>query len=139
MHFKYSVPGKTYGLWMHEGELGAIHSRDGYNSEKNSYGFCNKVDVFEPKLPDSIRVIAYGGSTTCCFNLETDQVWPIRLQQELRKYAGPKSQVLNAGATVWSIGQEVARPKRDLPRLKPHVVIIYSGLNEEANAATSRL
>jgi len=79
-------------------------------------------------------VIAYGGSTTFCFNLETDQAWPIRLQEELRKYAGPKSQVLNAGAIVWSIGQELARAKRDLPRLKPDVVIIYSGLNEEANA-----
>lgn len=52
----------------------------------------------------------------------------------MRKHAGPKSQVLNAGAIVWSIGQEVARAKRDLPALKPDVVIIYSGLNEEANA-----
>ena len=93
-----------------------------------------KEDVFEPKPPNSVRVIAYGGSTTFCFNLETDQAWPIRLQEELRKHAGPKSQVLNAGAIVWAISHEVARAKRDLPRLKPDVVIIYSGLNEEANA-----
>ncbi|MDO8973656.1 SGNH/GDSL hydrolase family protein [Reyranella sp.] len=136
MHFKYGVPGKTYGLWTHDAELGAIHSRNGYNSnsETNNYGFRNKEDVFEPKPPGSIRVIAYGGSTTFCYNLDTDQAWPIRLQEELRKHAGPKSQVMNAGAIVWSIGQEVARAKRDLPKLKPDVVIIYSGLNEEANA-----
>lgn len=136
MHFKYGVPGKTYGLWSYDAELGAIHSTNAYNSnsETNNHGFRNKEDVFEPKPPNSIRVIAYGGSTTFCFNLETDQAWPIRLQEELRKYAGPKSQVLNAGAIVWSIGQELARAKRDLPRLKPDVVIIYSGLNEEANA-----
>ena len=136
MHLEHGVPGKTYGLWTYDPELGAIHSLNGYNSnsETNDYGFRNKEDVFDPKPPNSIRVIAYGGSTTFCFNLETDQAWPIRLQEELRKYAEPKSQVLNAGAIVWSIGQEVARAKRDLPRLKPDVVIIYSGLNEEANA-----
>jgi hypothetical protein len=136
MHFKYGVPGKSYGLWTYDAELGAIHSVNGYNSnsQTNNYGFRNNEDVIEPKPPGSIRVIAYGGSTTFCFNLETDQAWPIRLQEELRKYAGPKSQVLNAGAIVWSIGQEVARAKRDLPKLKPDVVIIYSGLNEEANA-----
>jgi len=136
MHFKYGVPGKTYGLWTYDAELGAIHALNGYNSnsETNNHGFRNKEDVLEPKPPNSIRVIAYGGSTTFCFNLETDQAWPIQLQEELRKYAGQKSQVLNAGAIVWSIGQEVARAKRDLPLLKPDVVIIYSGLNEEANA-----
>lgn len=136
VHFKYGVPGKTYGLWTYDAELGAIHSRNGYNSnsQTNNYGFRNKEDVFEPKPPNSIRVIAYGGSTTFCFNLETDEAWPIRLQEEVRKYAGPKSQVLNAGAIVWSIGHELARAKRDLPKLKPDVVILYSGLNEEANA-----
>lgn len=62
IHFKYGVPGKTYGLWTHDAELGAIHSRNGYNSnsETNNYGFRNKEDVFEPKPPGSVRVIAYG-------------------------------------------------------------------------------
>lgn len=137
MHLRYGVPGKTYGLWTYDAELGAIHSRNGYNtnSETNDHGFRNREDVFEPKPPGSIRIIAYGGSTTFCYNLDTDHAWPIRLQEELRKHAGPKSQVLNAGAIVWSIGHEVARARRDLPKHKPDVVIIYSGLNEEANAS----
>ena len=136
IHFMYGVPGKSYGLWTYDAEIGAIHASNGYNSnsETNNYGFRNKEDVLDPKPPGSIRVIAYGGSTTFCYNLETDQAWPLRLQEELRKYAGPKSQVLNAGAITWSIGQEMARAKRDLPRLKPDVVILYSGLNEETNA-----
>ena len=78
-------------------------------------------------------MIAYGGSTTFCYNLETDQAWPMRLQEYLRVHTDPKSQVLNAGAIMWSIGQELTRAKRDLPRFKPDIVIIYSGINEEAN------
>lgn len=135
IHFKYGVPGKSYGLWTADAEIGAIHAANAYNSnsETNNFGFRNKEEVLVPKPPNSIRVIAYGGSTTFCYNLETDQAWPLRLQEELRKYAGPQSQVLNAGAIVWSIGQEIARAKRDLPVLKPDVVILYSGLNEETN------
>jgi lysophospholipase L1-like esterase len=61
------------------------------------------------------------------------------VQEILRARTSPKSQVLNAGAIMWSIGQEVARAKRDLPRLKPDVVIIYSGINEQANEELLRV
>ncbi|WP_020695387.1 SGNH/GDSL hydrolase family protein [Reyranella massiliensis] len=135
LHFKHGVPGKSYGLWTYDEELGAIHASNAYNSnsQTNNLGFRNKEDVIEPKPPGAYRVIAYGGSTTFCYNLETDRAWPLRLQENLRARTNPKSQVLNAGAIMWSIGQEVARAKRDLPRLKPDIVIIYSGINEQAN------
>ena len=140
VHFKHGVPGKSYGLWIYDAELGAIHARNAYNSnsQTNDYGFRNKERVFEPKPPGAYRVIAYGGSTTFCYNLETDRAWPLRVQEILRARTNSNSQVLNAGAIMWSIGQEVARAKRDLPRLKPDVVIIYSGINEEANAELLR-
>lgn len=135
IHFRYGVPGKTYGLWTYDEELGAIHAANAYNnnSQTNNFGFRNKEDVIEPKPPGAYRVIAYGGSTTFCYNLETDRAWPIRLQERLRAHTNPKSQVLNGGAIMWSIGLEITRAKRDLPRLKPDIVIIYSGINEEAN------
>ena len=136
MHFKYGVSGKSYGLWTSDPELGAIHAKHAYNSnsQTNDYGFRNKEDVFDPKPPGALRLIAYGGSTTFCYNLETDRAWPLQLQQELRARGNTKTQVLNGGAIMWSIGHELARAKRDLPRLKPDVVIIYSGINEDANA-----
>lgn len=135
IHFKQGVPGKSFGLWTYDEELGAIHASNAYNSnsETNNLGFRNKEDVLEPKPPGALRVIAYGGSTTFCYNLETDRAWPIRLQENLRKRGNPKSQVLNGGAIMWSIGHELARAKRDLPKLKPDIVIIYSGINEDAN------
>ena len=134
IHFRYGVPGKTYGLWTYDEELGAIHAANAYNnnSQTNNFGFRNKEDVIEPKPPGAYRVIAYGGSTTFCYNLETDRAWPIRLQERLRAHTNPKSQVLNGGAIMWSIGLEITRATRDLPRLKPDIVLIYSGINEEA-------
>jgi lysophospholipase L1-like esterase len=136
IHFKNGVPGKSYGLWTYDEELGAIHARNAYNSnsQTNNFGFRNKEDVFEPKPPGALRVIAYGGSTTFCYNLETDRAWPLRLQEDLRARTNSKSQVLNGGAIMWSIGHELARARRDLPKLKPDIVILYTGINEQANA-----
>lgn len=140
IYWKYGVPGKSYGLWQADPEFGAIHASNAYNSnsETNSLGFRNKENVFEPKPAGALRVIAYGGSTTFCYNLETDKAWPIRLQLLLRSSHNPKDQVMNAGAIMWSHAHEYMRAKRDLPRLKPDVVLIYSGINEEANAAWLR-
>jgi len=140
IHFRFGVPGKSYGLWQYDPELGAIHAANGYNlnSETNNFGFRNKEDVIEPKPANALRIIAYGGSATFCYNLPTDLAWPIRLQEILRKQHNAFDQVLNGGAIMWSIGHELTRAKRDLPRLKPDVVIIYSGVNEEVNACNSR-
>jgi lysophospholipase L1-like esterase len=137
IHLKYGVPGKSYGLWQYDRELGAIHAVNAYNtnSETNNFGFRNKENVVEPKPANALRIIAYGGSTTYCYNLPNDLAWPVRLQQILRAQHNASDQVLNGGAIMWSIGHELARAKRDLPKLTPDVVIIYSGLNEEANAA----
>jgi hypothetical protein len=137
IHLKYGVPGKSYGLWQYDRELGAIHAANAYNTnaETNNFGFRNKENVIEPKPANALRIIAYGGSTTFCYNLPNHLAWPLRLQQILRAQHNASDQVLNAGAISWSIGHELARAKRDLPTLKPDVVIIYSGVNEEANAA----
>jgi len=137
----YGVPGKTYGLWAYDEELGAIHAKNGYNSnsETNDYGFRNRENVFDPKPPTSHRVIAYGSSTTFCYNLPTDQAWPIELQTLLRQNHNPKDQVLNAGAIGWSISHEIRRAERDLPVLKPDYVILYTGGGEEDNAVFAKV
>lgn len=141
LHYKYGVPGKTYGLWTYDPVLGAVQASNAYNSnsETNSLGFRNKEDVFEPKPPGSLRIIAYGGSTTFCYNLPTEQAWPLQLQDILRARHNPRDQVLNAGAIMWSMSHEITRAERDLPKLHPDYVILYSGINEEANAAYAAL
>jgi lysophospholipase L1-like esterase len=134
---KYGVPGKSYGLWTYDSEVGAIHRRNAYNTnaQTNDHGFRNAENVLNPKSPGALRIITYGGSTTFCYNLPDGETWPDRLEQSLRRDRHPRDQVLNAGAISWSVAHEFARARRDVPELKPDIAIIYTGVNETTNAA----
>ncbi len=136
IHVKHGVPGKSYGLWRDDPALGARHRENGYNThtQTNDFGFRNREPVFEPKPPGALRVIAYGGSTTFCYNLADADAWPARLERLLRERDGHRHQVLNGGAILWSLGHAYARARDDLPRLAPGVVIVYAGINEHTNA-----
>jgi len=136
LHSQYGVEGKSYGLWRYDSETGAQHKENAYNrlTTTNDFGFRNVEDVLEPKEKESFRILAYGGSTTFCYNLSNEEAWPARLEQKLRKFRHPQDQVLNAGAINWSLGHAFARAKKDIPTLKPDYVILYSGINEEAHA-----
>lgn len=137
--WKHGVPGHSYGTSQSDPEFGAMPRPYSYNSNGslNNMAFRNTEDVFEPKPAGSLRVIAYGGSSTYCHHLLNDQAWPLVLQRELRAQGGPheRDQVLNGGVIAWSIGHILARAKREVPVLHPDVVLIYSGVNEEYNAA----
>jgi lysophospholipase L1-like esterase len=135
--WRHGVPGKSYGLWQGDAELGAIHAANAYNTQTqtNSYGFRGREEVMEPKPAGSLRVVCYGGSTTYCYNLPDGQTWPERLQAHLRTFPGHRQdQVLNGGHICWSLGHVYLQAKRDLPLLKPDVVVIYVGVNEMMNA-----
>ena len=134
--WRHGVPGKSYGLWQYDKELGAIHAGNAYNThtQTNSDGFRGREDVIEPKPPGSLRVIAYGGSTTYCYNLPDGETWPERLQARLRSRPGhERDQVLNGGHISWSLSHLYLQAKRDIPRLRPDLVILYVGVNETTN------
>lgn len=141
VHYKYGVSGKSFGLWRYDEKLGAVHAENAYNSyaATNNYGFRNLEDVLEPKPAGAYRIVAYGGSTTFCYNVKNEEAWPIKLQALLRQTHHPKDQVLNGGAVAWSLGHAFERAQRELPTLKPDYVIIYSGINEEINRDYLRL
>jgi lysophospholipase L1-like esterase len=134
---KYGVPGKSYGLWQYDPEIGAVHRNNSYNTntQTNNHGFRGREDVFDPKPPGSHRVICYGGSMCFCYNLADGETWPERLQEELRLRPGhDRDQVLNGGHISWSTGHLYRQALRDLPVLKPDFVVIYSGVNELPSA-----
>lgn len=135
IHFKYGVPGKTYGIWKYDKELGAIPRENAYNTntQTNNYAFRNSEDVLEPKPSGAYRILAYGGSTTFCYNLTEQEAWPYQLELLLRKNHHPKDQVMNGGVITWSLGHAYYKAKKDVPALKPDYVLIYSGLNEYTN------
>jgi lysophospholipase L1-like esterase len=139
MWARHGVPGKSYGIYQPDPELGATHRPNSYNSNSsiNNWGLRNLDDFSENKPPGSTRIYCSGGSTTFCYNLTTAEAWPLVLQTKLRQMPGhERDEVLNAGQICFSIADELALARRLLPKLRPDVVVIYSGINE-GMAATS--
>ena len=133
MWVKHGVPGHSYGIYMADDEIGAVHRPHSYNSNSvmNNFGLRNTEDIPEQKAAGATRVYCSGGSTTFCYNLNTDEAWPSLLQNKLRATPGhEKDEVLNAGEICFSLGHEFALARRLLPKLKPDVVILFTGVNE---------
>jgi len=137
IHLRYGVPGKSYGLWKYDPELGADYRRHAYNTlaSTNDKGFRNLEDVFEPKPADSLRIIAFGGSTTFGLHLEDDETFTHKLELKLRERPGyERTQVLNAGRISFSAGRNLILMKKLVPEFSPDYVILYEGVNEILNA-----
>ena len=134
VHVKYSVPGKSYGIYMWNKELGVIHKPNSYSTSSvmNNWGFRNTMDIEKVKLKGSVRIYCSGGSTTFCYNLPTEQAWPSLLQSKLRKIPGhERDEVINAGHIVMPVSYEYMLAKRMIPVLKPDYVVLYgTGVNE---------
>jgi lysophospholipase L1-like esterase len=137
-HLRFGVPGHVYGMSKYDPVLGAAPRENSYSqtAHLNDFGFRNSEPVFEPKPAGSLRLITYGGSTTFCHHLTNDEAWPIRLQAIMRstRPGGAQDQVLNGGVVAWSLGHSAERIRRDVPRLRPDAVVIYTGVNERTNA-----
>ncbi len=135
--FLYGHPGKSYGIYESDPVLGHFPAPNTYNhlAALNDYAFRNVENVIEPRPEGALRVIAYGGSTTFSYNLRTVESWPYKLERRMRERLGnPAHQVLNGGVVSWSLGHLLERARRELPVLKPDMVLVYSGINEEPNA-----
>lgn len=138
----YGVPGKTYGIYQADPVLGHFPAPNSYNhlASMNDWGFRNAEDVITPKPEGAERVIIYGGSTTFCPKLTAEACWPRQLEKRMREGDGNAGhQVLNGGVVVWSLSHVLERAKRDIPKLRPDKVIIYSGFNEVGNSHYLRL
>lgn len=136
---RHGVPGHRYGLTKYDPVMGYFPRENSYTAgvQLNDHAFRNTENVFDPKPPGSLRLIAYGGSTTFCHHLGNDEAWPIRLQALMRaqRPGGERDQVLNGGVVSWSLAHSFERARREVPRLRPDAVIIYTGVNELTNAS----
>jgi hypothetical protein len=132
IHFQYGVPGKSYGIFASHPVLGGDLRANSYSltREYNDYGFqtAEKVDFRD----DVSRIVTYGGSATFCYNLEMARTWAMQLQGQLRK-TGHRAQVLNAGVVMWASGHILVKAREHLATVRPRLVIVYSGINEEVN------
>ena len=141
IHINHAIPGKTYSLWKYDPELGSTHRNNAYNTHTslNNHGFRNREDIFNPKPKNSLRILAFGGSTTFGYNLKDNETFTHKLEEKLRQIPKLKNtQVLNAGRITYSIGHNLILMKRLIPELKPDYVIIYEGVNEIMNGWSIR-
>ncbi len=137
VHLRYGVPGKHYGRWRSDRVLGARMAESVYDHrwQTNDWGFRNDEDVVTANPLECERIIAYGGSTTLCWNLSTPDTWPAQVEAILREATGQSChQVLNAGDILWSLSHVYARAKIEIPELKPDYVLLYTGINEVGHA-----
>tara|TARA_B100000780_G_scaffold240896_1_gene183212 strand:- start:363 stop:1448 length:1086 start_codon:yes stop_codon:yes gene_type:complete len=142
-----NLKGKTYGILQSDNVLGYVNTGNAYNTSRvsNNMGFLNINNIVLPEKrnAEDVVFIAYGGSTTFCYNLEQNEAWPIILQKKLceskKNNQLCKFSVFNGGHIMWSIGHVYEKLKRDLPVIKPNYLIIYSGINDYANYENLKL
>jgi len=137
IQFEYGVSGKSYGIWKADSELCAVQAPNRFNTqtETNNLGFRGKENIIVPKPEGQLRILAYGGSTTFCYNLSDEDSWPRVLQDMIRENPGhEEDQVINGGSIAWSINHLYKRANREINEIDPDIVIIYSGINEDYNA-----
>jgi len=137
IRFRYGRPGKSYGLWRSDPELGVDHRPNAYNTltTTNDHGFRNRQDVLEPRPEGAPRIIAFGGSTTFGYNLRDEETFTWQLETLLRQEPGlEQSQVLNAGRIACSTAYNLKLVRRLVPDLRPDYAIVYEGVNEMLNA-----
>ncbi len=133
----YGIPGKSYGIYRSDPELGARHAESSYNLMRqfDDHGFQSPEDVMKPKPEGAARILVYGDTTAFSPNLEMPDTWPLAVQRNLRETQDPQTQVLNAGEDSWSLGHAYVRARGEIEELEPDVSIIYAGVEEELNAA----
>ena len=96
----------------------------------NNLGFRGR-DYALRKLPNTMRIIALGGSTTFGFGLQDEETWPTILEGMLN-HSSPNGfyEVMNTGITgLTSIGILELVRRRRLLDLDPDLIIFYSGFN----------
>lgn len=134
IRLRYGVPGKSYGTYISDKELGVRLHPNAYNTGAtyNNLGFRNINDIAVRKPIGSTRIYCSGGSTTYCQNLSNADTWSNLLQEKLRKL--PKHQndeVINSGVMSVPLAYEFKLAKRWIPILRPDYVVFYgTGFNE---------
>ena len=77
--------------------------------------------------PSALRIVALGGSTTDPFTSRGN--WPKQLQRLLTEQGTP-AVVFNGGVGGRTSSQELFKLIRDVPGLRPAIVISYNGIND---------
>ena len=104
-----------------------LEKRVKFNINENG---LRTINTFEESLKMDLKIICSGGSTTAGLGINNNQTWPNKLEEKLNKN-GYKSKVINAGVYGYDSFQELQNLKYNLIKLKPDILILHQGWNEE--------
>ena len=79
---------------------------------------------------NKIRIFCCGGSTTACDKCDDNETWVSVLNNKLHSINGDID-VVNAGTQGWYSYHDLLRIKNEIIDLKPSVIILHQGWNEE--------
>jgi lysophospholipase L1-like esterase len=103
----------------------------GYADERyrvNEAGF--RGDPFPADLSERFIVLCAGDSTTFGWRVSEGQHFPAQLARLLRARLATKTWVVNAGVPSFSSAQVLRKLERDLPLIKPKVVVVTMPWND---------
>lgn len=102
----------------------------------NSHGY--RGPEFAPdKQPGVTRIVCLGESNTFGLGVSDDAVWPRQMENKLNALDPQKRtwEVLNLAVTNYSTFQGVRQARKELPRLKPDIVMFcYSWADHQPSA-----
>tara|TARA_Y100000589_G_scaffold331823_1_gene387287 strand:+ start:8014 stop:9291 length:1278 start_codon:yes stop_codon:yes gene_type:complete len=104
-----------------------ISKRVKFNTDENSL----RITPFNSNFSKTkLKIICSGGSTTAGIGINDEDTWPNKLKEKLNEN-GYECEVLNAGVYGYDSFQELQNIKNNLIKLKPDVIILHQGWNEE--------
>lgn len=112
---------------------GYRETRGGVTVSHNSSGF--RGAEVGAKSPNTVRILAVGGSTTYGVQVSDQDTWPARLGEML----APRCEVLNLGVPGHSSAEHVILTALRLSELAPDVIVFYMGWNDLRSSHLSHL
>ncbi len=102
----------------------------------NSLGFYDDEPV--PAGEAQPRILAVGDSFTAAMNVPRSAVWTAVLERRLREAGWPRADVVNLGLDGTGTDVHAALLERELPRLRPDVVVLAFFGNDFADVLNGR-
>jgi hypothetical protein len=80
---------------------------------------------------NNFRIFCVGGSTTACDSCNDNETWPYQLNKIFSEKNNRNIEVINAGVEGWYSYQNYLNIKNSIIKLKPNLIILHQGWNEE--------
>ena len=145
----YSVYSKPSIFWQHDPLLGWSHepnSRGTYIGPKPwPVEFSTSVEInsaglrgpeVAPLPPDGLRILFLGDSMVAAFEVESEETYAARIEEELARSLGVPVQVLNAGVRGYGTDQSYLYFRERGYNWEPDAVVLAYSRNDRRNNIT---